>query len=150
LRNPDLLAEEIEKMNQPDSATKKSAEAELVHVRKRIEALPEEERRLVAGYRKGYYSDSVMRDEKVRVDQKRVAAEERRLELTAQLDRLDRALAYLDQVKDLTSRLAQGLDTLDFGGRRELLRLLVDEVVYDDGQLSIKRILPLRQLHPTS
>ena len=137
-------------MKQPDSATKKAVEDELAHVRKRIEALPEEERRLVAGYRKGYYSDSVMREEKVRVDQERVAAEERRLELTAQLGSLNRASAYLEQIEDLTSRLAQGLDTLDFNGRRELLRLLVDEVVYDDGQLPIKTILPLRQLHPTS
>ena len=77
-------------MNQPDSATKMALETELAHVRKRIQALPGEEMRLVAGYRKGYYSDSVMRVEKVRVDQDRVAAEERRLELTAQLGRLDR------------------------------------------------------------
>ena len=70
LRNPDLLVEEIEKMNQPDSATKKAVEADLAHVRKRLEAIPGEEMRLVAGYRKGYYSDSVMRDEKVRVDKK--------------------------------------------------------------------------------
>ena len=120
------------------------------HVRKRLEALPEEEMRLVAGYRKGYYSDSVIRDEKVRVDQERVAAEELRLELTTRLGRLDRASEYVEQVEELTSRLAEGLDTLDFDGRRELLRLLVDEVVYDDGQLSIKTILPLGRLHPTS
>jgi hypothetical protein len=91
-----------------------------------------------------------MRDEKVRVDQERVAAEELRLELTARLGRLDRASEYVEQVEELTSRLAEGLDTLDFDGRRELLRLLVDEVVYDDGQLSIKTILPLGRLHPTS
>ena len=137
-------------MNQPDSATKKAVEDELAHVRKRIEALPAEERRLVAGYRKGYYSEPVMREEKVRVDREKVETEKRRLELTAQLGRLDAASAYLEQVEDLTTRLAQGLDTLDFDGRRELLRLPVDEVVYDDGQLSIKTILPLRRLQPTS
>ena len=46
-------------------------ETELAHVRKRIEALPEEEGRLVAGYRKGYYSDSVMREENVRVEKEK-------------------------------------------------------------------------------
>jgi hypothetical protein len=91
-----------------------------------------------------------MREEKVRVDREKVETEKRRLELTAQLGRLDAASAYLEQVEDLTTRLAQGLDTLDFDGRRELLRLPVDEVVYDDGQLSIKTILPLRRLQPTS
>ena len=39
---------------------------------------------------------------------------------------------------------------MDFKQRRELLRLLVDEIIYDDGQIAIKTVIPLveRQLHP--
>ena len=81
----------------------------------------------------------------VRVDQEKVATEERRLALIAQLGRLDPA--YLERVEDLTSRLAQGLDTVDFDGRREPFRLLVDEGVCDDGCLSMT-IRPLRRLSP--
>lgn len=43
-----------------------------------------------------------------------------------------------------------GLDHMDFNGRRELLRLLVEEVIYDKGLLTIKTVLPLEQLHPVS
>jgi len=39
---------------------------------------------------------------------------------------------------------------MSFDERRELLRLLVDEVVYDDGQVTIKTIIPIGygQLRP--
>ena len=37
---------------------------------------------------------------------------------------------------------------MDFDERRELLRLLVDEVIYDAGLLIIKTVLPLEQLQP--
>ena len=37
------------------------------------------------------------------------------------------------------------------GQARELLRLLIDEIVYDDvGRMTIKTILPLGRLHPAS
>ena len=50
-------------------------------------------------------------------------------------------------MEDLARRLSQGLDNMDFAERRELLRLLVDEVVYEDGDMSIRSILPV-QLQP--
>ena len=37
---------------------------------------------------------------------------------------------------------------MDFNDRRELLCLLVDEVIYDSGLLTIKTVLPLEQLQP--
>ena len=51
----------------------------------------------------------------------------------------------------LAERLNQGLDIMGFEDRRELLRLLIDEIVYDDGGgMTIKTILPLGRLHPAS
>ncbi len=43
----------------------------------------------------------------------------------------------------MAQRLTQGLEAMDFQQRRELLRLLVDEVVYNEGQVTIKTIIPL-------
>lgn len=39
---------------------------------------------------------------------------------------------------------------MDFSERRELLRLLVDEVVFYDGEHTIKKIIPVVPLHPAS
>jgi len=61
---------------------------------------------------------------------------------------LDRALSYKGQIEELGRRLSQGLDSMGFTERRELPRLLVDEVVHDNGQVTIRTITPLDQLHP--
>ncbi len=54
-------------------------------------------------------------------------------------------------MESLAKRLSQGLDLMGFEGRRELLRLLIDEIVYDDGGgMTIKAILPFFRLHPAS
>ncbi|MDP3061810.1 MAG: recombinase family protein, partial [Chloroflexota bacterium] len=153
LRHPDLLMQELERLTQPDSTTREALEEELAQVKKRLEELPKEERRLVEGYRKGFYVDFMMREEMDRVRSEQTSAEERRRELERQLAHLDRALSYKGQVEQLASRLSEGLDQMGFVERRELLRLLVDEVVYDEGQVTIKTIIPLggndeRRLRP--
>ena len=148
LYHPELLIQELEKLTQPDSATRQALQEELGLLSQRLNALPKEERRLVEGYRKGLYADFMMREEMEHVKQEQVTAEQRRRELETQLARLDRALSYRGQAEELANRLRQGLDTMEFAERRELLRLLVDEVVFDDGRLTIRTILPLEQLHP--
>jgi len=157
LRRPEVLAQELERLTQPNSATREALAQELAQTRKRLEALPTEERRLVEGYSKGLYSDNMMRVEMERVRQEQGALEARRRELQGQLGRLDRAQSYKNQVQEFARRLSQGLEHMDFPQRQELLRLLIDEVIYDDGQLTIKTVFPLetasdetRQLHPVS
>ncbi len=142
LRHPDLLMQELERLTQPDSATREALEEELAQVKKRLEELPREERRLVEGYRKGFYVDFMMREEMERVRSEQTSAEQRRRELERQLAHLDRALSYKGQVEQLASRLSEGLDQMGFAERRELLRLLVDEAVYNDGRVTIKTIIP--------
>ena len=69
-----------------------------------------------------------------------------------QVARLDKAISYQGQVEEFAKRLSQGLDQMDFSQRRDLLRLLVDEVVYAEGRVTIKTIIPVeeRRLHPAS
>ncbi|MFC1935946.1 recombinase family protein, partial [Chloroflexota bacterium] len=134
LRHPDLLIQELERLTQPDSATRETLGEELAQIRNQLEELPKEERRLVEGYRKGLYADFMMREEMERVRNERASAEERRRELERQLAHLDKALSYQGQVRELAQRLSQGLEVMDFQQRRELLRLLVDEAVYDDAE----------------
>ena len=152
LRHPDLLVRELENLTRPSSTTRETLGEELAQVKKRLEELPKEERRLVEGYRKGFYADFMMREEVERVHGEQAAAEARRRELETQLARLDKALGYRGQVEELARRLSQGLDQMSFAERRELIRLLVDEVIYDDGKVTIKTIIPVDQckLHPVA
>ena len=152
LRQPDLLQRELENLTRPDSATREALQNELADVGKQLEELPKEERRLVEGYRKGFYADFMMREEMKRVRGEQTKLQGRRRELELKIAHLDNVISYKGQIQKLAERLSQGLDSMDFEQRRELLRLLVDEVFYDDGHVTIKTIIPLveRRLHPIS
>ncbi|MFA4836150.1 MAG: recombinase zinc beta ribbon domain-containing protein [Dehalococcoidia bacterium] len=152
LNQPELMVKELERLTQPNSVTRETLEEELAQVRKRLEDIPKEERRLVEGYRRGMYADFMMREEMERIKGERAAAEERQHELERQIGHLVKAISYRGQVEEVAKRLTSGLDTMDFNERRELLRLLVDEIIYhDDGRVIIKTIIPLNgnvELHP--
>ncbi len=152
LRDPDLLVRELENLTRSDSATRETLSEELAQVTKRLEELPKEEQRLVEGYRKGLYADFMMREEMEQAGKERATAGERYQELNRQLAHLDKALSYRGQIEELAQRLSAGLEVMSFNERRELLRLLVDEIVYDDGHVTIKTIIPLGngQLYPVS
>ncbi|MDP3062509.1 MAG: hypothetical protein Q8O40_04750 [Chloroflexota bacterium] len=90
---------------------------------------------------KGLYADCMMREEMERVRCEQTSAEERRRELERQLAHLDRALSYQGQVQKLAYRLSQGLEAMEYHQRQELLSLLVDEIIYDDGRVTIKTII---------
>jgi hypothetical protein len=54
-----------------------------------------------------------------------------------------------NQEKPVMEKVSMGLDNLDFAGKRELLRLLVEKVNYDGQDIDILTIIPLNeQLHP--
>ncbi len=152
LKQPELLERELENLAQPNSTTRETLELELVQLSKRLADLPNEERRLVEGYRKGLYADFMMREEMDCVHKEYADAKKRGDELKQQIQRLDKAIRYRDQIEAMAKRLSQGLDTMGFTERRELLRLLVDGIIYDNGEVSIKTIIPLEehQLHPAA
>jgi hypothetical protein len=150
LKRPELLVQELEHLTQPNSVTREALQLELAQVTKRLHEILTEERRLVEGYRKGFYADFMMREETQRIREEQASAERRHAELECQLTQLDKALGYRGQVEELARRLSQGLDQMSFVERRELLQLLVDQVVYDDGKATMRTIIPLGegQLHP--
>ncbi|MBI4288980.1 MAG: recombinase family protein [Chloroflexi bacterium] len=157
LKQPELLIEELEKLTRPNSITREALQSELKQIIKRLQEIPLEERRLVEGYRKGFYADFMMAEEKERVTREQATAEQRQIDLGQQLERLDRALTYRGRVEEFARRVGQGLDGMNFIERRELLRLLVDSVTYDDGQVIVRTIIPIDggdseavQLYPTS
>lgn len=107
---------------------------------------------MVEGYRKGFYADFMMKEETERIHREHSAADKRRQELAHQLEHLAKALRYKVQLEELVERLNKGIEGMGFAERRELLRLLVDEVVHDNGSLAIKTTIPFdeHQLHPVS
>ena len=83
-----------------------------------------------------HYPDFMMREEMDRVRGERAPAEQSSREREKQLARLDMALGLRGRVHDLARRFTGGLERMDFDERRGLLRLLVDDVIYDAGLLT--------------
>ena len=149
VKNPDFLIEELHRRNTEDSGTREILERELELSQTRLKTLPEEQRRLVEGYRKGLYADFMMREEMELIQKEQDELEKRKANLERQLARRLLTENQEAQIKGLVDRIGVGLEKLDFMGRLELLRLLVEKVVYNGQGVEILTIIPLaEQLHP--
>ena len=149
VKEPDFLIQELRNRCSESSETRESILKELELCQNRLKAIPQEQKRLVEGYRKGMYPDFMMKEEMERVAKEKAELEAREAELRRQLEKSVITGQQEDQIKNLVRRVSSSLDMLDFAGRQELLRLLVEKVFYDGQKLEIHTIISLNeQLHP--
>jgi len=149
IKDPDFLIQELHRRNADNSETREILERELQLCQVRIKAIPEEQRRLVEGYRKGLYADFMMREDMELIQKEQGELEKRKVELEGQLARRLLTQNQEAQIKSLVEKISVGLDSLDFNSKQELLRLLVEKVCYNGQDIEILTIIPLsEQLHP--
>ena len=111
--------------------------------------LADEQRQLVEGYRRGLYADFMMREDMELIQKEQDELEKRKAELERQLAQRFMTQNQEVHIKSLMEKISMGLDKLDFTGKRELLRLLVEKVFYNGQSIEILTIIPLgEQLHP--
>lgn len=148
IKNPELLLSELHRSSGDGSAVEVQ-ERELKLCRSRLKAIPQEQRRLVQGYRKGLYADFMMREEMAALQKEQGELEKREAELEKRLSRRLLSQNHEADLKTLLEQVSSGLDNLDFSGRQDLLRLLIERVVYAGDKVEIGTIIPLdTQLHP--
>ena len=149
IKDPDFLIQELHRRNADNSQTKEILERELQLCQARLKAIPDEQRRLVEGYRKGLYADFMMREDMEQIQKEQGELEKRKAELERQLAQRFLTQSQEAHIKSLAEKISIGLDNLDFTGKQELLRLLVEKVFYDGQGVEILTIIPLsEQLHP--
>ena len=147
--DPDFLIQELHRRNADSSQTKQTLERELQLCQTRLKAIPEERRRLVEGYRKGLYADFMMREDMEVIQREQAELEKRKSELERQLTQRSLTENQEAEIKSLMENIGTGLDHLDFSGKQELLRLLIEKIIYDGHNIEILTIIPSReQLHP--
>jgi len=151
LRNPDLIQRELSKRTEDKSDTKQFLERELLQCLSRLEAIPGERKRLVEGYRKGLYSDFMMREDMEAIQKEQTELGNRKDDLEKQLALRNITADQEARIKEFAKKMGNGLDMLDFRGRQELVRLLLDKVVFDGRDVEVQTIIsPVDQLHPIS
>jgi len=100
-------------------------------------------------YRKGLYADFMMRDDMELIQKEQGELEKRKAELERQLAQRQLTQGQEAQIRSLAERIGIGLNNLDFTGKQEILRLLVEKVLYNGQGIEILTIIPLgEQLHP--
>ena len=111
--------------------------------------IPEEQRRLVEGYRKGLYADFMIREDMEAIQGEQADIEKRKEELEGQLAQRSITEHHETQLKSFISKIETGLDKLDFKGKQEFLRTLIEKALFDGRNIEIQTIiLPRGQLQP--
>jgi len=149
IKEPDLLARELNNRIEDKSQTKQFLEKELQLCLARLKAIPEEQMRLVEGYRKGLYTDFMMREDMEAIQKEQAELEKRKDELQRQLAQRNMTEHQEAQLSSFVSKIEAGLDHLGFKGKQELLRTLIEKVLYNGQNIEIQTIIPPRgQLQP--
>ncbi len=85
IKDPGFLIQELHRCNADNSETREILERELQLCQVRLKAIPEEQKRLVEGYRKGLYADFMMREDMEIIQKEQGELEKRKAELERQL-----------------------------------------------------------------
>ena len=101
------------------------------------------------GYRKGLYADFMMREDMELIQKEQGELEKRKTELERQLAQRQLTESQEARIRSFAKKISSGLDNLDFAGRQELTRLLIEKVLFDGQGVEIQTIIPVgEQLHP--
>ena len=144
MRDPEALREELARRRLEGSPTREAAEWELQIARKRLQAIPKEQERLVGGYTKGLIPDESMRMQMEALKSERVALSEKVAELERGLARLELTEEQESQALDFAEQVRDGLERLDFSGRQQFMRLVLEDVTCYDGRAVVHTIIPPR------
>jgi len=150
LQEPDTLRKELRRRREKGSPTRETAERELLLTRRRLEAIPQEQDRLVEGYGKGLIPDDLMRSRMDVLKTEKEDLERRAGELERQLTALEMTEEQEAQALAFAEKVRSGLGSLDFAEKQELFRLLVEDVTCYDDKAVIHTIIPVPPPSPPS
>lgn len=108
----------------------------------RLEPIPQEQDRLVEGYGKGLIPDDRMQARMEALKAEQAGLQPRVAELERQLLRLQVTQEQEAQALAFAQKVSDGLEHLDFAGRQQLIRLVVENVTCYDDQAVVRTIIP--------
>jgi site-specific DNA recombinase len=141
LRDPALLAQQFQAQQAPTASTALAAEER--RISQQLARLTRKLQRLIAAYE----AEAISLDE---LQQRRRQLDAHRKDLEARQRLLERQRAEQVQVEHLLDSLESFCQTIEaalenptFEDKRRILELVIDQVVVEDGQITIHHILPL-------
>ena len=136
LRRPDLLLSQYERTLEQENVTD-ATELEQARLEKGLRDVKKRKDRLTEAY-----LDEVIEldlfDARMKLLRAEAKETERRLELvTAEMSRTRHQREALDGLNEFSTAVAEGIDSLEFAGRRRILELLVEKVEITENMRSV-------------
>ncbi len=143
LRKPDTLVAELQRRQEENSPAREALEYERKAYRQRLVEIPAEQARLVEGYGKGLIPEELIRPRLEQLREEAATAEAKTAEIGRRLRGLEVSGSEEAAVRSFAERMGRGLSALDFAGRQEVLRLLVEDVTINDAEAVVRTIIPI-------
>lgn len=142
LRNPDLILEEIRK-SQEEAKNRNSAVEMLSRLNADAERLENRKQKVIRAY-----SEDLLNMEELKTAMKEIRNEEAKLarekeRLKSQIASAKDKTLKAENLKKICSMVSENMQNISFEKRQKVLRLLIEEIVLKNGNLSIKCALPL-------
>ena len=142
LKDPQRLREQLRNRHENGSATREVDAEQLRIARKRLKELPAEQDRLVEGYGKGLIPDDRMAARMEGLGQESEELTSVIRDLETKLSRLELTTEQEESAIKFAERVNSGLENLDFEGRQQLIRLLVEDVTCHPDRAIVRTIVP--------
>lgn len=142
--NPELIVESMAAFHQRDSSQTQSEEAELANAERSITQLRAEESRILEAYRRGIISAEQLADQMQQLKSSRTLLENilRRSSKEVIQPPLSKT-SIRESVALFCGQIATRLASLTMEEKQQLLRLLVDEIVFDGSTAKIRGVIPV-------
>lgn len=139
--HPQVIIDSVLTLNKRRASEASASKLELAEVEKDLQRIVLEESRLLEAYRQGVISAAQLGSELEKLSTRRSSARARKSSLVEQQPKSSLP-SIIGSVSLYCSLIAEQLESLGAEGKRRLLRLLVNEVVFDGCTARIRGVIP--------
>ena len=141
LTHPELILQALERA-QGGKWLPQQLQARGKTLKQALDQLARQEERLLEAYLAEVIALPELERKRLEIAQKQKALQTQLRRLEAQAEKQIEVAAIATSVEAFCQRIQQGLEQATFAQRRQLLELLIDRVIVDDGQVEIRYVIP--------
>src|SRR6266851_30955 len=141
LRDPPLLVEHYQLRQVQDPSTPEQHEQQRLH--RKLTTLQREEQRLIDAYQASVIDLADLKGRCERIAEERMRMEARLAALKQQQEETERQVSLMATLEEFCQNIRAALDTPSFATKQRILRLVMDQIVVADEQITIKHVIPL-------
>ena len=141
LRDPQLLMEQYQLRQENNYGTPEQQEQQ--RLERKLGALHREEQRLIDAYQSSVIELTDLKERRMRITEERSRLQTRLAVLKQQQHEQERQVSLRATLEEFCRNINDALENPSFETKQRILRLVVDKVVFNDDQITIKHVIPI-------